>query len=256
VRQAIAVYLERGASEWPAISVSMQFDGNSWLTGVFVNGNQVNAYTRDNDGLITVSGPLQITRDLPSGDVAATQLGSLTTSESTSRFGEQSSYACSFDSSALYSESTGQRDLAGRIVDRTETVQGTARAYHYAYDHAGRLTDVSVDGNFRSHYAYDPNGNRTSLDTPGDTTSATYDAQDRIVTYGSLHYAYSAVGALNSKTDATTGRVTRYDCDAFGNLRNVQLPDGRQIQYTMDPFNRRIGKAINGVRSFGLLYAS
>jgi RHS repeat-associated protein len=236
-------------------SVSMTRDANSWVSSVQVNGVAISAFARDNDGLITASGPLQITRDPASGDITATQLGMLTTSESTNRFGELTGYASAVNGSPLFSNLVTLRDAAGRIVDRTESVQGTSHAYHYVYDRTGRLTDVSVDGAIQTRYEYDANGNRKTLTQPSATLTGTYDTQDRLSSYGPYQYTYSAVGALNTKTNTATGAATTYDYDSLGNLRSVQLPDGRNIEYEIDARNRRVGKSVNGTRSYGLLYA-
>ncbi|HKU45034.1 MAG TPA: RHS repeat-associated core domain-containing protein, partial [Polyangiales bacterium] len=209
----------------------------------------------DNDGLIMSAGPLQIIRKHASGDVESTQLGQLSTTESTNRFGELDGYASAFNGAALYSNQVTVRDAAGRIVDRTESVQGNAHAFHYVYDDAGRLTDVSMDGALQAHYVYDDNGNRRSLTQASATLTGTYDAQDRLSSYGPYEYTYSAVGALKTKTSTGTGAVTTYDYDSLGNLRGVQLPDGRNIQYAVDARSRRIAKSVNGTRSYGLLYA-
>ena len=42
--------------------------------------------------------------------------------------------------------------------------------------------------------------------------------------------------------------------DSLGNLRLVTLPDGAQIEYLIDPLNRRIGKKKNGQLQYGLIY--
>jgi RHS repeat-associated protein len=235
-------------------SVSMAYDANSWLSEVRVNGNTISGFTRDRDGLLKVAGPLNITRDPASGDVTTTSLTNVTTTEATNRFGEQSGYSASFNAAPLYAEQVALRDLAGRIVDRTESVLGMTHAYHYAYDLKGRLTDVSIDGTLQAHYVYDENGNRSSLELANGTRTAVYDNQDRLNSYGAFTYDYSAVGSLTHKTNTQTGEVTTYDYDSFGNLRNVQLADGRHLFYEVDAQNRRIAKRVNGVRNFGLLY--
>ena len=40
--------------------------------------------------------------------------------------------------------------------------------------------------------------------------------------------------------------TARYAYDSLDNLRLVTLPDGAQIEYLIDPLNRRIGKKKNG----------
>ena len=49
--------------------------------------------------------------------------------------------------------------------------------------------------------------------------------------------------------------VTEYDYDVAGNLRGVNLPDGREIRYTIDALNRRIAKMVDGVYQYKLLYS-
>jgi RHS repeat-associated protein len=85
-----------------------------------------------------------------------------------------------------------------------------------------------------------------SLTAPSGTTSATYDAQDRLLTYGTLTYTYTANGELETKTDSATSAITAYQYDAFGNLTRVDLPNGDVVQYLVDGMNRRIGKMKNG----------
>ncbi len=115
------------------------------------------------------------------------------------------------------------------------------------YDTLGRLTEVYEDGNLAQSFTYDDNGNRLSLDTPTDSISATYDDQDRHLTYGDLAYAYTDNGELLTKTDTSTGDITAYQYDVFGNLVRVDLPNGDVIEYLMDGRNRRVGKRVNGV---------
>jgi RHS repeat-associated protein len=125
--------------------------------------------------------------------------------------------------------------------------------YGYAYDLAGRLAQVSVNGAVARSYAYDANGNRLSVtDAATGTTSGVYDAQDRLLSYGAATYTYSAAGDLTSKTDPSG--TTTYAYDALGNLIQVDLPDGRVVTYVIDGQNRRVGKRVNGSLVQGFLY--
>jgi RHS repeat-associated protein len=139
------------------------------------------------------------------------------------------------------------RDEAGRIVTKTETIQGVTTAYEYAYDPAGRLHEVKTNGVVSATYTYDTNGNRLSKITPTATEVGTYDDQDRLLTYRGATYTYTDNGDVKTKTDASG--PTAYDYDALGNLRRVDLPDGRVIEYVIDGQNRRVGKKVNGVLS-------
>jgi RHS repeat-associated protein len=79
----------------------------------------------------------------------------------------------------------------------------------------------------------------------GSTVNPTYDDQDRLLTYGSTTFTYTANGELRTKTDASG--TTTYTYDAMGSLIAVNLPDGRLIEYVTDGKGRRIGKMVNGV---------
>jgi RHS repeat-associated protein len=152
----------------------------------------------------------------------------------------------------LYAVDYGTRDGLGRIVNKTETLQGTTHVYRYTYDAVGRLTDVTTDGIATSHYEYDANGNRVA--GPGLATSPAYDAQDRLLSYGNCAYAYKADGSLQTKTCPNGDTI--YDYDPFGNLRAAMLPNGTAITYIIDGQNRRVGKKVNGAVSERFLYDS
>jgi YD repeat-containing protein len=92
------------------------------------------------------------------------------------------------------------------------------------------------DGTIAS-YTYDSNGNRLSATGVNGTPAGTYDAQDRLIKYGSVAYTYTNNGALLSKS--VGGQTTQYEYDLLGNLRTVTLPDGTQITYLIDGRNRR-----------------
>ena len=46
------------------------------------------------------------------------------------------------------------------------------------------------------NYTYDSNSNRLSMTTPSGTINGTYDAQDRLLTYGSASFTYTANGEI------------------------------------------------------------
>jgi RHS repeat-associated protein len=151
---------------------------------------------------------------------------------------------------ALYSVDFGTRDPLGRIVTKTERIQGETHVYAYTYDTLSRVTDVTKDSVTTSHYEYDANGNR--LVGPGLTASPVYDAQDRLLSYGNCSYTYKGDGALKTKTcpDGTT----TYDYDTFGNLRSATIANGTSISYLVDGHNRRVGKKVNGALVETFLY--
>ncbi len=93
----------------------------------------------------------------------------------------------------------------------------------------------------------------TSKVTPAGTISGTYDAQDRMSTYGGCTYLYTANGEMTRKTCSA---ITQFDIDVMGNLRSVTLPDSTQIRYLIDGANRRIGKLRNNVLEKSWLWQS
>ncbi len=72
------------------------------------------------------------------------------------------------------------------------------------------------------------------------------------------HYTYDSHGALDTKTEVDAngtpiaGTTTDYDYDTFGNLRHVALPDGRTIDYLVDPANRRVGRVLKDAQGVTL----
>ena len=135
---------------------------------------------------------------------------------------------------------------------KTETIGNVKNTYGYTYDKAGRLTGVKKNGVVVSSYSYDSNSNRVSATTTSGPVTATYDAQDRVLTYGKAAYTYTANGELAGQTVGT--QTTSYSYDVLGNLTSVVLPDGTAITYVVDAENRRIGTAIDGVLQVGYLY--
>lgn len=61
---------------------------------------------------------------------------------------------------------------------------------------------MTENGVLIQRYSYDANGNRLTLTTPGGTTIATYDVQDRLLAYGTKTYSYAADGSLRRVVDS------------------------------------------------------
>jgi RHS repeat-associated protein len=99
---------------------------------------------------------------------------------------------------------------------------------------------------------YNANSDRLTMTTAFGTATATYDAQDRLLTYGSDLYSYTPNGELASRTVGIKTRDFIYD--DFGNLLAVKFPNGNVIEYIIDPEGRRVGKLLNGTLVAGFLY--
>ena len=145
-------------------------------------------------------------------------------------------------------------DGLGRIIEKTETVEGETDTYGYTYDLAGRLTEVTKNDTTIASYTYDSNGNRLTYTDSGGTINGSYDDQDRLMQYGKTKYKYTVNGELLEKTSG--GLKTTYKYDVLGNLAAVNLPNRKKITYLIDGWNRRIGKKVNGTLTQGFLYQS
>ena len=229
-------------------SVSRVYNNNFWVTSQSINGGNTIAFTYDDDGLLTGAGALTLARSPQNALITGTTLGGASDSRSYNPFGELTDYCASYGNGPLLGISY-TRDADGRITNKTES-DGTTFAY--SYDPAGRLAGVSKNGVPISSYSYDTNSNRLSATTSSGTVSATYDDQDRLLTYGTATYAYTANGELASQAAGT--QTTTYQYDVHGNLISVGLPGGKTISYVVDAENRRVAKAVNGTVAEGFLY--
>lgn len=123
-------------------------------------------------------------------------------------------------------------------------IEGDTTLIEYEYNTIGYLVEVKEDGVITAEYEYDANGNRTAYITPTDTLTATYDDQDRMLTYGNASYNYGKRGELQCKIVGAD--TTTYNYGNLGNLRSVGLPDGMLIEYLIDGNGRRVSKKVNG----------
>ena len=112
------------------------------------------------------------------------------------------------------------------------------------YDSSGRLAEVLIGGLTVATYSYDSNSNLTTVNSSGTIKNATYDEQDRILTFGTKTFQHNENGELTSVTDSSSSLTTNYTFDIFGNLKSAQLPS-KLITYKVDSFNRRIVKYEN-----------
>ncbi|MCL6592128.1 MAG: hypothetical protein K6U80_19545 [Firmicutes bacterium] len=216
-----------------------------------INGSNEITYKYDADGLLIQTGALVITRDPQTALVLRTVLGQFSDEIIYDEFGALQDYRALYNGQTLYSIHY-ETDPLGRVVSKTETINGQTHTYLYSYDNRGQLTEVYRDGVLISHYEYDANGNRLNYTGANESAIGVYDAQDRLLTYGSNSYEYTANGELVRKT--TPEGTAVYSYDTLGNLRGVTLPDGTEIGYLLDGRNRRIGKKINGLLVQGFLY--
>jgi RHS repeat-associated protein len=210
------------------------------------------AFGYDPDRLLTQAGALTIGRDAATGLVTGTTLGTTAEAHAYNAFGESTRQTAQANGAQVF-DAQITRDALGRITQRIEVVDGITRVFTYGYNLAGRLTAVERNGTLVVQYTYDTNGNRLDASGEAGLVTATYDDQDRLLTYGPTSYTYTANGELATKT--TAGQTTSYAYDTLGNLIAVTKPNGQVITYTVDGRGRRVRKAIDGVPVRGWLYA-
>jgi RHS repeat-associated protein len=225
-------------------------------------GTASTAFGYDNDLLLTCASPttcsppgadaLTLTRHPQHGMVTNISLGQTSETWSYNAYGELARQTATFNGSPLvdiiYDEAGFERDALGRIVRKTETILGVTKVYEYRYDALRRLDQVKIDGVVDEEFTYDGNGNRLTYFKQGvGTVSATYDDQDRLLTYGTYVFTYTSNGELETKTNTATSETWLFQYDALGNLVSVGLPNGDLIEYLVDAAGRRVGKKRNGV---------
>lgn len=238
----------------PTFTVGYGYDNDFRVNSLQVNGANSVSLQYDADSLLTKAGDLTLNRSAQNGLLTGTVLGKQTDSLSYNGFGEMTQYATNYDGTGQF-KTVFTRDKLGRITQKEETLAGVTDVYDYTYDRAGRLAEVRKNNGLQAKYTYDANGNRLKYEGAF-IAEGTYDAQDRLLTYGGASYSYTANGELASKTLPSPsngggaggeGLKTSYAYDVLGNLRHVELPDGSKLDYVIDGQNRRIGKKVNGV---------
>ncbi|HEX6940998.1 MAG TPA: carboxypeptidase regulatory-like domain-containing protein, partial [Longimicrobiales bacterium] len=193
--------------------VDVAYNNDFRVVSQTVNGTSAVTFTYDNDGLLTRAGALTIQRRPDNGLISGTALGSLSTVLGYNGFGELGHLSARFGASELYRAEYTRDDL-GRITGLTETVQGVRATLTFAYDSAGRLKEVTRDGVVVEAYRHDANGNRLRATYPTGTLVGTYDAQDRLLSYGGASYTYAPGGELETKVEGSD--TTRYTYDQLG----------------------------------------
>ena len=230
--------------------VRYRYDSDFRVAAQVVGTDSV-SFRYDSDGLLTGAGALTLTRDPQNGLLTGTTLGSLTTSQGYTGYGERKGITAAFGGAPLF-QTLYTRDDAGRIRTLTETLGGQTRTFEYGYDGAGRLHEVKQDGAVAAVYEYDDNGNRKRVTTTAGVVEAGTDTQDRLVSYGDATYGYTLAGELEYR--AVGSDTTRYRYDALGNLLEVALPGGSRVEYVIDAENRRIGRKVDGRVVQGFLW--
>lgn len=216
-----------------------------------VNDTSSISFQADAAGRLIQAGALALSNDPGTGRLQGSVLGQVADSWAYTGFGEPIDYQATISATSAFS-TTATRDGLGRVLAQTASVLGVTTPLSYTYDLTGQLTEVWQAGSRMARYHYDQNGNRVSSTTDQGVVIGVYDVQDRLLQYGDRSYTYTLNGEQASTT--TQGHTTSYAYDPVGNLQQVTLPDGTQIQYVLDALGRRIGKRVNSTLVQGFLY--
>jgi RHS repeat-associated protein len=125
------------------------------------------------------------------------------------------------------------------------TPEGT---HNYAYDSLYRLSSADHPVQADEAYTYDKVGNRK---TSAQFSNWSFDANNRLLSYNGTTFTYDQNGNTLSKTkDAQT---TSYTYDFENRLIAGTVPaGGLSLSYSYDPFGKRLSKTVDGVTKFYL----
>jgi RHS repeat-associated protein len=128
-------------------------------------------------------------------------------------------------------------DSAGNRTSKTDQLAGVTS--NYTYDAIYQLTQVTQANNTTESYSYDAVGNRTaSLGVSSYTTNAS----NELTATSNAIYAYDSNG--NTLTKTVGSNTTSYTWDFENRMTSVTLPgSGGTVTFKYDPFGRRIYKS-------------
>ena len=200
----------------------------------------------DDDGAILKWGAFDFARGGPDGATSRITGPGSTLDFGYDPLGRMNRRTLKFGAAQRYDASLAH-DGAGRIVKRTEVIEGSTQVVDYHYDDAGRLTGVDRDGTAAERYGYDANGNRTSATYgSGPAEPATYDAQDRLLGRAGVAYAHDAAGHLTGRGGDSFAYGTR------GELLRATV-GGVTVTYAYDALGRRASRTQGG-QTTGYVY--
>lgn len=223
-------------------SVGATYDERGRIASYQVNGAELTV-ARDPDGLYTALGPFELRRDADSGAIDAYGTEDVTVAMRRDDHGRIVEQTVSHEGRAIATVAY-QRDRLGRVVAEHTTGVVSHDAV-YGYDDQGRLS-TAVTGGQRSALVLDENGNIVERSTDSATRRDIVDERDRLRRSGEVGLDYDSAGRIIRQATTGSAAATTYAYNLFGQLRQVDLADGRRVEYVVDGAGRRVAKRLDG----------
>ena len=142
-----------------------------------------------------------------------------------------------------------QLDYTYTPADMIDTFTDSSGAYDFEYDDVYQLLGVTHPSLNDESYTYDAAGNRLTSSTTTGTWS--YTDSNELTGVDSFTFAHDDTGRQTSSSDGSS--TSNYFYDAVGNLIRIENGTGTVlVEYSYDPFGRRLWKEIAGVRTYYL----
>jgi RHS repeat-associated protein len=109
----------------------------------------------------------------------------------------------------------------------------------FRHDPAGQILSTRRERGASERYAYDAAGNVHAAEE----AHREYGSGNRLLRSGGTEYQWDAAGRLVAAREAG-GRTTRYKWNGLGLLGAVEKPDGTIVEFSYDPFARRVAKRV------------
>ncbi|MEF2230195.1 MAG: hypothetical protein V3571_04640 [Pseudodesulfovibrio sp.] len=141
-------------------------------------------------------------------------------------------------------------DRKGRVVRRTERIDGRRETWRYRYDARGRLTSCFCADGWGRDYEYDGRGDRRADYATGRTPYMRVFRHDRrggavrLRAVDGVRYEYDGRGCRSVRR--SPAGAARYHHLPDGRLALVELEDGRLVEYRHDERGRPEVRLVNG----------
>lgn len=134
-------------------------------------------------------------------------------------------------------------DEIGELVESWDQVKGRTRC---AYDPIGQLLAMVPEKAQAELFRYDAAGNMREAGEGAD--EPVYGRGNRLLRKGATEYRWDDDGRLLEKRVSNAAsrdeEVWRYAWNPAGLLKQVERPDGMRVEFSYDPFARRVSKRV------------